>query len=148
MLLLGLLILAATGAFTGLLISENLSGSPQYTVQMFGNDVTTQSTLGAFLSGIALALIFCLGLAMLASGAARHRRRNRELRTARHRAATTAAERDALAARIGEGTGTGADTGATEPGYVYPPGPPRAEPEVRAPSSKRRRRHGVHLFGH
>jgi hypothetical protein len=146
MLLLGLLLLAATGAFTGLLISENLSGSPDYTVRMFDENVATLSTLGAFLSGIALALIFCLALAMLALGAVRHRRRKAELRTARHRAATTAAERDALAARVGEDTG--ADTGATEPGYVYPPGPPRPEPEVRAPSSKRRRRHGVHLFGH
>jgi hypothetical protein len=85
LLLVGLLLLGATAAFTGLLISENLSGGPDYMVTMFGNGLGTVNTMGAFLSGIALALVFCLALAIMSAGAARQHR---------HRAYSRAGRRD------------------------------------------------------
>lgn len=69
MLLLGLLLLGATGAFAGLLVAENRSGGPDYAVTMYGNDLGTVNTLGAFLAYIALTLLFCLALAMVTGGA-------------------------------------------------------------------------------
>ncbi|WP_374209080.1 hypothetical protein [Kitasatospora sp. A2-31] len=77
MLLLGLLLMATTGAFAGLLIADNLDGGPDYTASVLGNDVATLSSLGIFLAGIALALLFCLGLAMIAR--ARRARRSARL---------------------------------------------------------------------
>ncbi|MEU0119728.1 hypothetical protein ABZ137_40240 [Streptomyces bobili] len=73
MLILGLLLLAATGAFTGLVIADNLLGGPEYTVSVLGQDIVTLNTLAVFCAGLALALLFCLGLSMAATAAA-HRR--------------------------------------------------------------------------
>lgn len=75
MMFLGLLLLAATGVFTGLVIADNLSGGPEYSVSVLGQDIATMNTLAVFCSGLALALIFCLGLAMARSGATHHRHR-------------------------------------------------------------------------
>ncbi|WUO35225.1 hypothetical protein OHT21_42805 [Streptomyces sp. NBC_00286] len=77
MFLLGLLLLAATGAFTGLVIADNLSGGPEYTVSILGENIATINTLAVFCAGLALALIFCLGLATTMSPAVRHRRLRR-----------------------------------------------------------------------
>jgi hypothetical protein len=76
MLIIGLLLLAATGAFIGLVIAYNLSGGPEYTVAIFGESVVTLNALAVFCSGLALALLFCLGLA-LARGGTVHRRHHR-----------------------------------------------------------------------
>lgn len=85
MLMLGLLLLAASAAFTVLLIAGNLSGGPEYTVSVLGNDIATLNALAIFCSGLALALVFCLGLALMRTGGARRghghrtpRRRGRE----------------------------------------------------------------------
>jgi len=78
MLLLGLLLLAAAGAFTGLAIAGNLTGGPQYTVSILGNEIVTLNALAIFASGLALALIFCLGLTLMAA-AATHRRHSHRL---------------------------------------------------------------------
>lgn len=75
MLLLGLLLMAGAGAFTGLLIADNLAGGPHYTVSVLGHDIATMNTLGAFLTGVALTLLFGLGLLLLLSAGARRRRR-------------------------------------------------------------------------
>ena len=77
MLILGLLLLAGSAAFTVLLIADNLSGGPEYTVSILGEKLATMNTLAVFCSGLALALIFCLGLALM-SAARTHRRRKRE----------------------------------------------------------------------
>ncbi|TQK42991.1 hypothetical protein FBY35_4438 [Streptomyces sp. SLBN-118] len=96
MILLGLLLLLATGAFIGLLIAYNTSGGPEYTVTMFDNHLATMNSLSIFLSGVALALLFCIGCA-LAVGAARRRRRYTTVREPRTGAVRTSAERgDAL----------------------------------------------------
>ncbi|MFJ7906580.1 hypothetical protein [Kitasatospora sp. NPDC096204] len=65
MLLLGLLLMAASGAFVGLLIADNLVGGPDYQVTILGNDLVVLNSLSIFLAGVALALLFCLGLAMI-----------------------------------------------------------------------------------
>ncbi|MFD0410643.1 hypothetical protein [Kitasatospora sp. NPDC127116] len=65
MLLLGLLLMAASGAFVGLLIADNLSGGPDYQVTILGNNLVALNSLSIFLAGVALALLFCLGLALM-----------------------------------------------------------------------------------
>ncbi|MFE0447298.1 hypothetical protein [Streptomyces fungicidicus] len=77
MLLLPLLLVLATAAFTAIVVVENFSGGPEYKVEIFGNQIATLSAPGLFLSGVALALIFCLGLAALAGGMKRRRRHHR-----------------------------------------------------------------------
>ncbi|MGY4741894.1 hypothetical protein [Streptomyces sp. ATMOS53] len=80
MLFVGLLLLAATGAFTCLVIADNLSGGPEYSVSVLDHHIATMNTLAAFSSGLALALLFSLGLAVATSGAALRRRRHRRPR--------------------------------------------------------------------
>ncbi len=76
LLFLGLLVLAATVAFTVLAIAGNLSGGPGYTVSVLDHHIATLGPLAIFCAGLALALIFCLALAVMAGGAA-HRRHPR-----------------------------------------------------------------------
>lgn len=80
MLLIGLLLLAATAAFTALVIAGNLSGGPEYTVSVLGSDIVRVNTLEVFSAGLALALLFCLGAALMVGAAARHRRSHRVAR--------------------------------------------------------------------
>ncbi|MGW2520577.1 hypothetical protein ACWC09_26885 [Streptomyces sp. NPDC001617] len=77
MLLIGLLLLGATGAFTALAIAGNLSGGPEYTVSVLDHHIATMNTLAVFSSGLALALIFCLALAMVTGASHRRQRRPR-----------------------------------------------------------------------
>lgn len=78
----GLLLLAATAAFTGLVIADNLSGGPEYSVSILDQHIATMNGLAIFSSGLALALIFCLGLAAAVGGVRHHRhRRGRKDRT-------------------------------------------------------------------
>jgi hypothetical protein len=140
LLLLGLLIAGAAGAFTGLLIAYNSSGGPEYTVTMFGNTLGTLNGLGIFIAGISLALLFCLGLLLMRGGAALSRRRRTVRRARRQETAAALAERDAMAARLRE----------TE-GESYTDRPLNtAEPTMddTAPVSTSRRRHRPHVFGH
>ena len=76
MLFIGLFLLVTTGAFTALVIADNLSGGPEYAVSVLDSDIATMNTLAGFCSGLALALLFCLGLAM-ARGGVVHRRHRR-----------------------------------------------------------------------
>jgi hypothetical protein len=87
MLFLGLLLLAATGAFTGLVIADNLSGGPEYSVSVLGQYIATMNTLSVFSAGLALALIFCLGLAIAVTRASHGRHRRRRTYGTRHTAA-------------------------------------------------------------
>ncbi|MET9908580.1 hypothetical protein ACWCQ1_30975 [Streptomyces sp. NPDC002144] len=81
MLFLGLLLLGATGAFTALAIAGNLSGGPEYSVSVLDHHIATMNTLAIFSSGLALALLFCLGLAMVSGGAHRRHRTPRSYDT-------------------------------------------------------------------
>ncbi|MCQ4041159.1 hypothetical protein ACFOSC_07260 [Streptantibioticus rubrisoli] len=92
MFLLGILLVGATAAFVALAIVENFSGGgPGSSVTMLGHTIATLNALETFLAGMALALVFCLGLAMMTGSVRIHRRR---------RARYTA--RGAMAAREGE----------------------------------------------
>ncbi|MFJ5228740.1 hypothetical protein ACIQBJ_02460 [Kitasatospora sp. NPDC088391] len=91
MLLLGLLLFAASGAFAGLLIADNLGGGPETGVSVLGHHLATVSTLGAFLTGLALALLFCAGIALMGGRVRRHRRHRRPAEPVT--AAPTVAER-------------------------------------------------------
>ncbi|MGW0661702.1 hypothetical protein [Streptodolium elevatio] len=116
MLLLGLLLLMATGAFTLLLISENRTGTPDYTVTLFDQDIATMSSLQVFLAGIALALVFAFSVWMTTVGGVHARHRMADLREARAQAKhasaeareanaqlnRTQAERDAISSRLAE----------------------------------------------
>jgi hypothetical protein len=75
MLLLGLLLLAATVAFTALAIAGNLAGGPHYTVSVLDHPIATMNALAIFASGLALALLFALGLATAVSAVVHHRHR-------------------------------------------------------------------------
>jgi hypothetical protein len=80
MLVLGLLLLAATAAFTGLAIADNLGGGPEYSVSVLGNHIATMNALELFCAGLTLALLFCLGMATALNSAHRSRRRHRRAR--------------------------------------------------------------------
>lgn len=80
--MLGLLLIGASAAFTGLLIAYNLGGGPGYTVSVAGNNLSTLNSLEIFLSGLALALLFGLGVVLLSRGVAWHRRREARSREA------------------------------------------------------------------
>jgi hypothetical protein len=163
MLILGLLLLACTAAFTALAISDNLSGGPDYNVTVLGHHIATMNSLAIFCAGLALALIFGLGFLMATTGGALHRRRTRKVRAARREAATTARERDELAARLSADE-PGPDYAAPAPGapdYAYrrddmaanrgaaDPAPPQPAPGERQPAPPAgHRRHARHLFGH
>jgi hypothetical protein len=69
---LALLLVLATGVFTAIAVVENFSGGPDYTVEIFGNQIATLNAPGLFLSGVGLALIFSLGLAVLTAGRRHH----------------------------------------------------------------------------
>ncbi|WP_042451044.1 hypothetical protein, partial [Streptacidiphilus jiangxiensis] len=86
MLLLGLLLLCGTAAFTGLLIADNLDGGPDRTVALVGSTTATMNNLEIFLSGVALALLFGAGLVTAVIGAHLLRRRRAALRDARRAA--------------------------------------------------------------
>ena len=86
MLFIGLLLLAATAAFTGLAIAGNLSGGPHYAVSVLDQHIATMNSLAIFCAGLALALIFTLGLATVLN-AATHRPRG--ARPPRHARRTT-----------------------------------------------------------
>lgn len=143
MLLLGLLLLGCTAAFTGLLIADNYSGGPEATVTLLGNHIATMDSLRIFLAGIALALVFSLGCAMVLAAGTQARRRRSELVRVRAHARRTAAERDALAERL-EAADAAADTqGGAVPDAV--PGEAPAADEPSAPPQQRislRRRFG------
>ncbi|MFD8201504.1 hypothetical protein [Streptomyces sp. NPDC059701] len=94
MVLLGLLLMACAAAFAGLLIAYNLSGGPDYTVTLLGSQPFTINTLGAFLGGVALTLIFGLGMWMLLAGTVMARRRSQRRRMERVSAARSAPEYD------------------------------------------------------
>jgi hypothetical protein len=136
MLLLGLLLLAATAAFTGLAISDNLGGGPHYTVSVLGNDIAIMSTLAIFCAGLALALIFSLGLWMATGGAMRQRSRTMRMR-------------DEMAARLSEREAAAGPQASATAGRAGPVTPtlPTSEPAAE-PAPRRHRGRRLHIFGH
>lgn len=136
-LLLGLLLAAGSAAFVGLLIAYNFSGGPTYTVTMFGQTLGHLNTLGAFLSGLGLALVFALALAMASLGTRHGLHRRAELREARQ----FRREHEAEHRQVDAQTDVQHPTAAAQPDRTDQPQPAGA-------SRGSGRRHGVHLFGH
>ncbi|MFJ6182273.1 hypothetical protein [Streptomyces sp. NPDC092295] len=136
MLIIGILLMAATAAFTALLIAFNLSGGPDYAVTLFGSTPFTLNALGAFLSGIALALIFGLGLWLMLGGAALLAHRSRKRRAAR----AAVSERDELRGRL--------DDSRTAPPEADHTGGGANGPSTPSLSASRRPAHRFHLPGH
>jgi hypothetical protein len=162
MLILGLLLLAATAAFTGLALADNLGGGPDYNVTVLGNHIATMNSLAIFCAGLALALIFGLGAMMAMGGMSLRHRKSRKLADARRDARDAARERDELAARLETTeTATGPDYAAAgEPGYATETSGREREQDlaanrdyqnagaVRADDTSHRRHRARHLFGH
>lgn len=136
MLLIGLLLLAAAAAFAIILIVSNLTGGPDYSVSLFGGHPFTVSTLGAFCGGIALALIFGLGLWLILGGTALRARRSRKMRNAQREARDAVSERDEMRSQL-EGTGHGQSADSESRGATL-------KPAARAHRQTRR----LHLRGH
>ncbi|MFI9161403.1 hypothetical protein [Kitasatospora aureofaciens] len=137
MLLLGLLLMAASGAFIGLLIADNLAGGPEYQATVLGTEFVKLNSLAIFLSGVALALLFCLGLALM--GLARRAAR-RPVAAAGYRGRGRRVEPVAppeTRDRPGDAAPVTRDERAADPGGQAGGIPP--EPQ---------RRRGRHLFGH
>lgn len=99
MLILGLVLIIASGAVATVLIAHNGDGTPQ-TVFAFGRDVADVTVMEAFAAGIVVALVFVLGIWMTVVGARRSREYRARYREARHAARAAARERDELAERM------------------------------------------------
>ncbi|WP_037913151.1 hypothetical protein [Actinacidiphila yeochonensis] len=153
MLLLGLLLLACTAAFTGIAIADNLSGGPDYTVTLLGQHVATMNGLALFCAGLGLALVFGLGCLMAVTGGALSRRKHRQYRAVRRDAAAVARERDELAARLdGQDRASAAPDTGGDPLTArtdYRKGSEGADDAGSTRARTRPRAHRArHLFGH
>lgn len=85
LIILGVLLAGGVGAFTGLVIAYNTAGGPRYTPEIFGQSLATLNSLGAFVGGVALGLIFSFGLWLIAGGTKHITRGRRFRRVARYR---------------------------------------------------------------
>jgi ABC-type nickel/cobalt efflux system permease component RcnA len=99
MLILGLLLVVLSGAAAAVLIAYNGAGTAM-TVSVFGRDIADITLMQAFVAGIAVALVFLLGVWMVVSAGRRGREQRARYRDARREAKTAAKERDELADRI------------------------------------------------
>lgn len=115
---LGLLLVLLSGGAVALLTAYNRSGGPDYSITMFDNQIAVVNGMQIFYAGIALALVFCLGLWLMAMSARRGRAMRAEIRAARHDAQTAVAERDRLANQVAS------DSQATAQMYPNNPEPP------------------------
>jgi hypothetical protein len=149
MLLLGLLLLACTAAFTGLAIADNLSGGPVHNVTILGQHIATMNGLALFCAGLGLALVFALGCFMALGGGMARWRRHRDYRAVRRDAAAVARERDELAARLSESGAPGSSAGGGAPGGARgAAGGGGGVGATRAHAHHGRGHRPRHLFGH
>ncbi|OLF16776.1 hypothetical protein [Actinophytocola xanthii] len=99
MLILGLLLVVASGAAAAVLIAYNSGGTAQ-TVDAFGRELGDFTLAQAFIAGVVVALVFLLGLAMVMMAGRRGRENRARYREARREAKAAAAERDELAEKL------------------------------------------------
>jgi ABC-type nickel/cobalt efflux system permease component RcnA len=102
MVLLGLLLVVLSGGAAVLLVANNYSSGPEYSVLAFGNEIAVVNGWQIFMAGVVLTLAFFLGLWMIAAAGRRRRRMRSEVMAARHDAEAAAAERDRLAEQLSE----------------------------------------------
>jgi ABC-type nickel/cobalt efflux system permease component RcnA len=110
MLILGLLLVVVSAAGTALVISYNSSGGPEQTIVLFGRDWVSVTPLQAFIAGLVAALVFCLGVWMIASTERRRRAVRSEYREVQREARSATRERDRLARQLAERDETEAAT--------------------------------------
>jgi hypothetical protein len=74
MIIVGFLLLGAAATVSGLLIADNLSTGPIFTPHLLGHSLPSLNAVGVFSAGLGLALLFCLGVWMIAAAVIdRHR---------------------------------------------------------------------------
>jgi heme exporter protein D len=100
MLILGLVLVVVSAAAGVLLIAYNHSGGPEQTVVLFGRDLAHVTPTQAFIAGMVVALVFCLGVWMVANVSRRRAAIRSDYRAVRREARTAAAERDKLAREL------------------------------------------------
>jgi|SRR5829696_4694855 len=99
---LGLLLVVLSGATIVLLAFFNRSGGQDYSVNLFDREIYVANGLSIFLTGVGLALAFCLGLWLMSAAARRRRAMRSEIRSARDDARAAQIERDRLAGQLGD----------------------------------------------
>ena len=111
---LGLLLVLLSGAAVVLRAAYNRSGGPDYSVNLFDNEIYVANGMQIFFAGVVLALAFCLGLWLMTAGARRGRARRAEIRAARNEARSAEMERDRLASQVNHGPRYGSHDAPTE----------------------------------
>ncbi|MGH3345312.1 MAG: hypothetical protein ACRDPK_21090 [Carbonactinosporaceae bacterium] len=96
MLMIGFLLMVASGSLACLLVVHNASGGPSYQVELLGRVVADVSPVEAFLAGLALALTFCFGVSLITASFRRRHRMMSRVREAEDEADELEAERDRL----------------------------------------------------
>jgi hypothetical protein len=112
MLILGLLLVVLSVAAVALLLAYNSAGGPEQMIGLFGRDWWSVNAMEAFVAGLALALLFSLGLWLMVSTGRRMRAARAEYRSARRETRVVAAERDELAEQLAREREAAATTAA------------------------------------
>jgi ABC-type nickel/cobalt efflux system permease component RcnA len=126
MLILGLLLVVVSAAGVALVISYNSSGGPEQTIVLFGRDWVSVTPLQAFIAGLVVALVFCIGIWMIASTERRRRAVRSEYREVQREARTAARERDQLARQLAEREEAEAVTAEHQAAWTAPDDSPTA----------------------
>ncbi|MFC0549071.1 hypothetical protein [Kutzneria chonburiensis] len=95
----GLVLIVLSVAAAVAAVAFNGAGSG-HEITAFGQHVTNANDMQIFLGGIVVALVFCLGLWMVAVAGRRRRAARADYRTARREAADASRERDRLAEQL------------------------------------------------
>ncbi|MGH3320848.1 MAG: hypothetical protein ACRDN9_11810 [Streptosporangiaceae bacterium] len=100
MLSLGLLLVALSAGGTALLATTALPAGVAWTVRVPWEGPVSVVPLQVFLAGLAAALVFCLGLALVSASVRRRRRIAARVRAAEDEADAAVSERDRLAGEL------------------------------------------------
>jgi hypothetical protein len=130
MLILGLVLVVVSAAAGVLLISFNSAGGPEQMVTLFGRDLGNVNALQAFIAGLVVALVFCLGLWLVARAERQRRAVRSEYRAVRREARAAVAERDQLARELERERATTAEPAPAPASWNAPAA---AEPVEREP---------------
>jgi ABC-type nickel/cobalt efflux system permease component RcnA len=95
----GLVLIVLSVAVAVAAVAFNGAGAG-HEITAFGQHVTNANDMQIFLGGIVLALVFCLGLWMVAVAGRRRRAARADYRAARREATDAARERDRLAEQL------------------------------------------------
>src|SRR4051812_34339732 len=101
MLIIGLLLIILSVAFGALVIAFNAS-EPTTSITLFGQEIAAMNPVQVFIAGFALALIFCIGIWMVAATERRRRALRANYKSVRSEAAEAKVERDHLAEQLNQ----------------------------------------------